>query len=113
MACTVDLVTPDKRRMLQFSAVVWSRAWFLWAPFIFILKKYDAVLPLTVFATLVVIGGGLMALVNYSHDETVKKTTNKETSVHHNICTITDGKIANWITDDEKRGTYIEHPQAI
>lgn len=111
MVCTADLVTPEKKKTLMFSAVIWSRAWFIWAPFIFLLKIYDPVLPLTVFATLIVVGGLLMSLVNYSHDGSDTKA--KQTVENHTVCTISDGKIVDWIIDDEKKGAYVEHPQAI
>lgn len=98
--------------MLMFSAVVWSRAWFLWAPFIFVLKMYDAVLPLTVFATLIVIGGILMSVMNYSQHN-VQKETNVQKIENQTVCTISDGKIVDWIIDDEKKASYVEHPHAI
>ena len=50
--CTIDLVSAERKKVLMFSSTIWARAWFVWAPFIFLLKKYDVVLPLTVFATL-------------------------------------------------------------
>lgn len=111
MACTADLVSPEKKKMLMFSAAIWSRAWFLWAPFIFVLRKYDPVLPLTVFATLIVIGGILMSVVNYSHNVGKKKI--KEAISNTTVCTISDGKIVDWIVDDDKRTSYTEHPHAI
>lgn len=73
VTCTADLVTPDKKRILMLSCAVWSRGWFLWSPFIFVLRMYDAVLPLTVFATLIVIGGALMTVVNSSQVEMYRK----------------------------------------
>lgn len=115
MACTADLVATEKKKTLMFSAVIWSRAWFLWAPFIFTLKKYDPVLPLTVFATLIVVGGALMTLINYSNDDSKKKKAKQTTTMaeNHNVCAISDGKIVDWAVDDEKKTCYIEHPQAI
>lgn len=72
--CTVDLVDPEKRKTLMFSAAVWARAWFLWAPFIGVTKKYGATMPLTIFATLAVVGGILTSLINHSHHRSHKKT---------------------------------------
>lgn len=72
---------------------------------------YDPVLPLTVFATLIVVGGLLMSLVNYTNDGGGKKP--KQTNENHTVCTISDGKIVDWIGDDEDKGAYVEHPQAI
>lgn len=92
MTCTADLVTPDKKKILMLSCVVWSRAWFLWSPFIFVLKMYDAVLPLTVFATLIVIAGVLMNIVNSSQLK-IYKQVNQDQSVDNKkvyITTITN-----------------------
>lgn len=65
--CTADLVDLEKKKTLMFSAAVWARAWFLWAPFIGVTKIYGANMPLTVFATLAVIGGVLTGIINHSH----------------------------------------------
>lgn len=73
------------------------------------LKIYDPVLPLTVFATLIVIGGILMSVVNYSHNE--KRT--QQVIENHSVCTISDGEISDWNIDDEKKASYVEHPHAI
>ncbi|XP_031635382.1 organic cation transporter-like protein isoform X2 [Contarinia nasturtii] len=62
--CTVELVCAERRKILMFSANSWARGWFLWAPFIFMLRTYDVVLPLTVFGALNVIGGLLMVVVH-------------------------------------------------
>lgn len=93
MTCTADLVTQEKKKMLMLSAVIWSRAWFLWAPFIFVLRMYDNVLPLTVFATLIVFGGILMSVVNYSHLKSFKEVNQAKNSQEKkpNIVTISDG----------------------
>lgn len=60
--CTVDLVSAERKKILAFSTTVWARTWFIGAPFIFMLKK--AYLPLTVFATLSVVGGILMVIIH-------------------------------------------------
>lgn len=62
--CTADLVSSERKKILVFSSTVWARAWFVWAPFIFLLKNYDLALPLTVFATLSVVGGILMVIIH-------------------------------------------------
>lgn len=59
--CTVDLVSAERKKILVFSTTVWARTWFIWAPFTFMLKSY---MPLTVFATLSVIGGILMVIIH-------------------------------------------------
>lgn len=85
LTCTADLVTPDKKRILMLSCAVWSRAWFLWSPFIFVLRMYDAVLPLTVFATLIVIGGALMTVVNSSQIENYRQIERGRGEEHKKI----------------------------
>lgn len=99
--CTADLVAAEKKKILMFSAVVWSRAWFLWAPFIFVLKSYDVILPLTIFATLIVIGGILTSIVNHSHHKNHKKTIEQKLNVE-TIRAISNGKIDDWIKGDNK-----------
>lgn len=63
--CTGQLVPIEKKGILMLSVTVWARGWFLWAPIIFMLKVYDTILPLTMFATLSVVGGILMCIVNH------------------------------------------------
>lgn len=65
--CTAELVVAEKKKTLMVSTVIWARAWFLWAPFIGALKVYGTYAPLTVFATLAVIGGILTSIINHSH----------------------------------------------
>lgn len=89
MTCTADLVTPDKKRILMLSCVVWSRVWFLWSPFIFVLRMYDAVLPLTVFATLIVIAGILMNIVNSSQLKIYKKVNQGQSIDNKKVCITT------------------------
>ncbi|XP_055297446.1 organic cation transporter protein-like [Sitodiplosis mosellana] len=62
--CTVELVCAERKKILMFSSTVWARAWFVWAPFIYVLRIYDVVLPLIVFATLSVVGGILMVIIH-------------------------------------------------
>lgn len=65
--CTSELVDPERQKTLQFSASVWARAWFLWAPYINTTKAYGPLIPLTIFATLSVVGGLLTSVINHSH----------------------------------------------
>lgn len=51
-----------------------------------------------------------MSVVNYSHDGGEKKI---KQGIDNHACTISDGKIENWFVDDEKKTSYVEHPQAI
>lgn len=62
--CTTQLVVPEKRKILMFSVNVWGRTWFLAAPFVNYLKEFGRVVPLSAFATLSVIGGVLVAVIN-------------------------------------------------
>lgn len=87
---TSELVAPEKRKILAFSVTVWARAWFVWAPFIFVLKKYFVVLPLTVFATLCIIGGVLTSVVNHSDHKDHKKVLQQHTENVESIKTISD-----------------------
>lgn len=70
--CTADLVAVDKKKTLMFSAAVWARAWFLWVPFIGMAKVYGPTAPLTIFATLAVVGGCLTSVINHSHHRSHK-----------------------------------------
>lgn len=71
--CTVDLVSAEKKKTLQFTSSIWARAWFLWAPFIGLAKVYGPTAPLWIFATLAVIGGILTSIINHSHHRNHKK----------------------------------------
>lgn len=68
--CTVELVCAERKKILMFSSTVWARGWFLWAPFIGVLRAYNVVLPLTVFATLSVVGGILMIVIHQNQYKT-------------------------------------------
>lgn len=71
--CTSELVDPERQKTLQFSASVWARAWFLWAPYINTTKSYGPLIPLTIFATLSVVGGMLTSVINHSHHKNHQK----------------------------------------
>lgn len=71
--CTSELVDPERQKTLQFSASVWARAWFLWAPYINTTKSYGPLIPLTIFATLSVVGGLLTSVINHSHHRNHQK----------------------------------------
>lgn len=83
--CTADLVSVEKKKILMLSVGVWARAWFLWAPFVFMLRVYDTVLPLTVFATLSVLGGVLTCIVNYGLGIEPKKSEQRQANIQGNI----------------------------
>lgn len=65
--CTSELVDVERQKTLLFSASVWARAWFVWAPYINTTKSYGPLIPLTIFATLSVVGGLLTSVINHSH----------------------------------------------
>lgn len=71
--CTSELVDPERQKTLQFSASVWARAWFLWAPYINTAKSYGPLVPLSIFATLSVVGGMLTSIINHSHHKNHQK----------------------------------------
>ena len=81
--CTVDLVPQEKKKTLMFSAAVWARGWFLWAPFIGVTKAYGTTMPLTIFATLAIVGGILTSIINHSHHKSYKKV--KPIEKKHNV----------------------------
>ena len=66
--CTVDLVAVDKKKILMFSIAVWGRIWFLWVPYIGTSARYGSIVPLTIFATLSVIGGSLICVVAHNQN---------------------------------------------
>lgn len=71
--CTSELVDVERQKTLQFSASVWARAWFLWAPYINTTKSYGPLIPLSIFATLSVAGGMLTTIINHSHHKNHQK----------------------------------------
>ncbi|XP_037951229.1 solute carrier family 22 member 13-like [Teleopsis dalmanni] len=66
ITCTGELVAPEKRPMLSLSVVTFSRCCVTIAPFISTLTVFHQLIPITVFATLGVINGILMFMVNSS-----------------------------------------------
>ncbi|KAG4065097.1 hypothetical protein HA402_007494, partial [Bradysia odoriphaga] len=64
--CTTELVSPDKRKILMFSCVVWARICLLTAPYIGTLLEIHQVLPLSVFGGLSAIGGVCTCLIRTS-----------------------------------------------
>lgn len=71
--CSADLITPEKRKMLMFSSAIWARTWFLWAPFLGTVSSYGMLVPLTIFAIMSVLGGGLFLIIdNFSKQKRTK-----------------------------------------
>lgn len=91
--CTSELVAMERRKILMLSVTVWARGWFVWAPTIFMLKVYDTILPLTMFASLSVIGGTLMCIVNHSLEIKRKKRPVNNIKTHTSICDDTTERI--------------------
>lgn len=71
-ACTADLVAPEKKKILMFSAGVWGRSWILWAPFLLALSSYGSLVPVSILATLTVAGGILCLVIGYSQRDNLK-----------------------------------------
>lgn len=78
--CTPELVDTERQKTLTFSASVWARAWFLWAPFINSTKSLHALIPLSIFATLSVVGGLLTSVINHSHHKNHQRPTIRSNS---------------------------------
>lgn len=106
--CTADLVTMEKKKILMLSVGVWARAWFLWAPFIFMLKVYDTVLPLTVFATLSVLGGALTCVVNYGLGIKPKQHEQRDANIQNIIAN--DTKNTWWLNRFSKSSYDVRQP---
>lgn len=70
-SCTIELVKPEKRKILVFSCIVWARIWLLTAPYIGGLREVHQLLPLSVFGMLSVIGGVATSLI--SSPRTIEK----------------------------------------
>lgn len=75
VTCTAELVSPEKRRILTFSCVVWARICLLTAPFIGVLSAIHQVLSLSVFGILNIIGG--LAISVLSSPRTIERKEQK------------------------------------
>lgn len=62
--CTAELVTPDKKKLLVFSAVVWGRIWFTGAPLIGAFNIHHDYAPQTIYAIISLVGGVLTMLIS-------------------------------------------------
>lgn len=62
-ACTADLVTPERKKILMLSAGIWGRSWILWAPFVGVLNTYGSLVPVSVMAMLTIVGGVLCTVI--------------------------------------------------
>lgn len=103
--CTAELVAADRKTILMFSTQIWSRAWFLWAPFIFMLKTYDVVLPLTVFATLSVVGGLLLVIVNQNQCRVYEANNQQRLQNMAAIRTISNAGL-EWVKNVRRKSAY-------
>lgn len=95
-ACTVELVSVERKKILMFSSTVWARAWFLWAPFIYVLRVYEVVLPLIVFATLSVVGGILMIIIHQNQYSAYLKDCEKRIQAMRAVRSISNAGL-DWI----------------
>lgn len=83
--CTHELATPDKKKLLVFSAVVWGRIWFMGAPLIGAFNVYGKYVPQTIYAVISLVGGLLSMLI--SSPRTIPKV-DPETRQNIEIATI-------------------------
>lgn len=104
-ACTVELVSAERKKILMFSSTVWARAWFLWAPFIYVLRVYDVVLPLIVFATLSVVGGILMIIIHQNQYSAYLKDCEKRIQAMRAVRTISNAGF-DWIKSVRRSSVY-------
>lgn len=103
--CTVELVCAERRKILMFSSTVWARAWFLWAPFIFVLRTYDVVFPLTIFATLSVVGGILMVFIHQNQYKTYLEDCEQRIQAMRAVRTISSAGL-DWIKNVRRSSVY-------
>lgn len=103
--CTVDLVSAEKKKILMFSSTVWARAWFLWAPFINVLKSFGIVLPLTVFATLSVVGGVLMVIIHQNQYRAYLKDGEKRIQAMRAVRSMSTAGL-DWIKSVRRPSVY-------
>lgn len=103
--CTAELVAADRKKILMFSSTVWARAWFLWAPFIFVLKTYDVVLPLSAFATLSVVGGVLMVFIHQNQYKTYLEDCEQRIQAMRAVRTISNAGL-DWIKNVRRSSVY-------
>lgn len=80
--CTVELVSPQKRKICAFSTIVYARVFLLAAPFIGATIEFGQLVPQTAFSTLALIGGLLSLLI--SSPPTIPRTTTTTTK-HLNL----------------------------
>lgn len=103
--CTNDLVSVERKKILMLSSTVWARAWFVWAPFIFILKKFDVVLPLTVFATLSVVGGILMIIIHQNQYKVYLEDCERRIQAMRAVRSISNAGLG-WIRNVRRSSVY-------
>lgn len=108
--CTADLVSADRKKILMFSSTVWARAWFLWCPFIFVLRSFDIVLPLTVFASLSVIGGVLMIIIHQNQYKVYLEGCEQRIQAMRAVRTISEAGI-DWIKNVRRRSSVYDMEQ--
>lgn len=104
-ACTAELVAADRKKMLMFSSTVWARAWFLWAPFVNVLKSFDVILPLTVFATLSVIGGLIMVVIHQNQYKTYLKDCEQRIQNMRTMRSLSNAGL-DWIKSARRKSVY-------
>lgn len=104
-ACTIELVCAERKKILMFSSTVWARACFVWAPFIYVLRAYDVVLPLTVFATLSVLGGAIMVFIHQNQYKTYLEDCEQRIQAMRAVRTISNAGL-DWIKNVRRSSVY-------
>lgn len=93
----VFVVTELIHRLSHIELVVkFFRSFFVWAPFIFMLKSYDNALPLTVFATLSVIGGVFMVIIHQNQYKVYLENCERRMQAMRAVRTISNAGL-DWI----------------
>lgn len=103
--CTVELVCAERKKILMFSCTVWARAWFLWAPFIFVLRTYDVILPLTIFGGLSVVGGALLVLIHRNQYRVYLEDCEQRIQAMRAVRTISNAGL-DWIKSVRRSSVY-------
>lgn len=103
--CTAELVSSDRRKILMFSSTVWARAWFLWAPFVNVLKSFHVILPLTVFATLSLVGGLLMTIIHQNQYKNYLKDCEQRIQNMRTMRSLSNAGL-DWIKSARRKSVY-------
>ncbi|BFF89371.1 solute carrier family 22 member 1 [Drosophila madeirensis] len=86
LACLGELVPPEHRTQLAFSAHTWARVWQLSASLLILLREVSIAFSLTSFCTLVILGGlCTCCLVTPQQEQALKKGQQRAGNGCHNL----------------------------